>query len=91
MLQFSFAFGLRFDGRLFLKTCMALRKDGAAQKMGKGGAGGSGLCGAVISSVQMRTCFRLWDASPSQDKDSSHLLKRIMGTLFVVYVLGERK
>lgn len=39
-------------------------------------------CGAVISSVQMRTCLCLRDAALSQAKDSIRVVKGIMGTLF---------
>lgn len=51
--------------------------------------GGLGAgCGAVISSVQMRTCLCLRDAALSQAKDSIRVVKGIMGTLFPLSAFG---
>lgn len=92
VLLFWFACVLCSDGQLFLKSLQGLEKRCCCtdRLVGEGEAG-SGLGGAVISSVQMRTCFCLWDAAPSQTKDSGHVRGGIMGTLFPVHVLGEGK
>lgn len=49
-----------------------------------GGRGQEAGCGAVISSVQMRTCLCLQDAALSQAKHSTRVVKGIMDTLFPV-------
>lgn len=58
----------------------------------EGRAGGlEAGCGAVIFSVQMRTCLCLRDAALSQAKDSIHVVKGIMGTVFPVSGFGEAR
>lgn len=68
--------------------------DGARRQVGGGGGRGGrrgGLeagCGAVISSVQMRTCLRLRDAALSQAKDSIRVVKGIMAALCPASAFG---
>ncbi|KAI4822823.1 hypothetical protein KUCAC02_008348 [Chaenocephalus aceratus] len=65
---------------------LAGQNDGwCVEAIGGDGWGFAGLeagCGAVISSVQMRTCLCLRDAALSQAKDSICVVKGIMGSLF---------